>query len=73
MLFASKYLLSDFRLAVVMGIYISDQVGPCHSEFLNDFRSVIHCFAASKHFGDFVSNFFISVRMFLALISLCLH
>uniref|UniRef100_A0A2P2KCN0 Uncharacterized protein LOC105135610 isoform X2 n=1 Tax=Rhizophora mucronata TaxID=61149 RepID=A0A2P2KCN0_RHIMU len=63
----------DFRMAVVMGISLSNQIGPCHSEFFECLPILIRYFAASKRFGDFFWDLFLSVRMFLALIAFFLH
>lgn len=65
-----KKLFSDYRVAVVLGTFISDQVGPCHSDIMNDSQSIMPFLAASKHFGGFDRNVFLSVRMSLALFAL---
>ena len=69
-----QVLFSEFRVAVVLGISIPHQVGPCHCEFLNHF----HCVPAiSQHqsvleitSGIFCYRF---VCFWLFIFSLCLH
>lgn len=65
-----KKLFSSCRVAVVLGAFISHQVGPCHIDIMNDSQSIMPFLAASKHFGGFDRKVFLSVRMSLALFAL---
>lgn len=69
----TKNLFSDCMVAVVLGTFISDQVGTCHCDILNESLSDMPNFPASKRIGDFFWNIFLSVRMPLALFAFCLH
>ncbi|KAJ0102329.1 hypothetical protein Patl1_03796 [Pistacia atlantica] len=60
--FSSKGLLLYCRVAVVLGTFISDQVGPCHCDILNESLSDMPNFLTSKRVGDFFWNIFLSVR-----------
>lgn len=58
MLFAPKKFLSDCRVAVVLGAFISDQVGPCHSEIVNESLSLFPFWLRQSILEVAADNFF---------------